>query len=111
MKKKSTENIVKYKANELPEDTKSDWLRVDAMTEKELTKNAESDPETLWADEKFWQVAKLVIPAIGNKEKITIKIDADVLNWIKLQGHGYQSRINAILRGFMVAEKEHHYHK
>jgi hypothetical protein len=30
-------------------------------------------------------------------------VDADVLEWLKAQGKGYQSRINAILRREMLA--------
>jgi uncharacterized protein (DUF4415 family) len=37
-------------------------------------------------------------------------VDADVLEWLKAQGKGYQSRMNAILRREMVetlrSEKE-----
>ena len=37
------------------------------------------------------------------KRQITARVDADVLEWLKSQGKGYQSRINAILRHEMVA--------
>jgi len=30
------------------------------------------------------------------------RVDADVLDWLKSQGRGYQSRINAILRREML---------
>ena len=39
------------------------------------------------------------------KQQITTRIDADVLDWLKGQGRGYQSRINAILRKEMLAHK------
>lgn len=35
------------------------------------------------------------------KKSLTIRLDADVLAWLKSQGSGYQTRINAILRGAM----------
>jgi len=35
------------------------------------------------------------------KKSLTIRLDADVLAWLKSQGTGYQTRINAILRGAM----------
>lgn len=35
------------------------------------------------------------------KKPLTIRLDADVLAWLKSQGRGYQTRINAILRGAM----------
>ena len=36
------------------------------------------------------------------KRQITARVDADVLEWLKSQGKGYQSRINAILRREML---------
>jgi uncharacterized protein (DUF4415 family) len=40
------------------------------------------------------------------KQQITARVDADVLTWLKSQGKGYQSRINAILRREML-EQQH----
>ncbi len=37
------------------------------------------------------------------KQQITARVDADVLEWLKGQGKGYQSRLNAILRREMLA--------
>lgn len=34
------------------------------------------------------------------KVSISLRIDADVLEWFKAQGEGYQTRINAVLRAF-----------
>lgn len=38
------------------------------------------------------------------KRQITARVDADVLAWLKSQGRGYQSRLNAILRREMLAQ-------
>jgi uncharacterized protein (DUF4415 family) len=35
------------------------------------------------------------------KRSTTVRIDADVLGWLKAQGPGYQTRINALLRKAM----------
>src|ERR1017187_4598157 len=35
------------------------------------------------------------------KKPLTIRVDADVLAWLKAQGKGYQTRINALLRSSM----------
>jgi uncharacterized protein (DUF4415 family) len=37
------------------------------------------------------------------KTAISLRVDADVLDWLKAQGPGYQTRINAILRAFKDA--------
>jgi uncharacterized protein (DUF4415 family) len=34
------------------------------------------------------------------KAAISLRVDADVLEWFKAQGPGYQTRINAVLRAF-----------
>jgi uncharacterized protein (DUF4415 family) len=38
------------------------------------------------------------------KQSTTVRIDVDVLEWLKAQGPGYQTRINALLRQAMEAE-------
>ena len=35
------------------------------------------------------------------KASVTIRLDVDVLAWLKATGEGYQTRINAYLRQFM----------
>ncbi len=37
------------------------------------------------------------------KQQITARVNADVLDWLKSQGKGYQGRLNAILRREMLA--------
>lgn len=38
---------------------------------------------------------------IPKKELFSFRIDADVLEWFRGLGEGYQSRINALLRAYM----------
>ena len=47
----------------------------------------------------FWKNAKLRMPE--KKDSVTIRLDHDVLNWFKKRGHGYQTRINAVLRTYV----------
>jgi uncharacterized protein (DUF4415 family) len=37
------------------------------------------------------------------KQSVSLRLDADVLDWFKEGGAGYQSRINAVLRAFKEA--------
>ena len=37
------------------------------------------------------------------KQQLTIRLDADVLDWLKATGRGYQTRINTVLRAFRDA--------
>ena len=45
-------------------------------------------------------VARRGLKSIPPKTSISLRLDADVLEWLKAQGPGYQTRINAILRAF-----------
>jgi uncharacterized protein (DUF4415 family) len=38
------------------------------------------------------------------KKSLTIRLDADVLAWLKAQGRGYQTRINKLLRAAMEGQ-------
>jgi hypothetical protein len=38
------------------------------------------------------------------KQQLTIRLDADVLDWLKSNGRGYQTRINRILRAAMESQ-------
>lgn len=77
---------------------RTDWARVDALTDEDIAKAVASDPDAVpigidWSD------AVLVIPA--KKKAISIRVDEDVLDFFKKEGDGYQRRINAVLRSYM----------
>jgi uncharacterized protein (DUF4415 family) len=55
------------------------------------------------ADWKGAVVGKFYRPI---KKPLTIRLDADVLAWLKSQGKGYQTRLNSLLRAAM--EKHAH---
>jgi uncharacterized protein (DUF4415 family) len=78
---------------------KTDWARVDAMTDEELEASIANDPD--WAEFKDidWSDAVLVMPP--KKKAISIRLDEDVLDFFKREGEGYQRRMNAVLRSYM----------
>ena len=55
-------------------------------------------------DQSFWENAEVRIP--GEKKAVYIRLDSDVLNWLKSQGKGYQTRINSILRAYYEAHRD-----
>lgn len=55
-------------------------------------------------DEAFFEKAQLVRPP-ADKRQITIRIDADVLDWFRGQGKGYQTHMNAVLKAYMHSQK------
>ncbi len=57
-------------------------------------------------DENFWANARVVMPKERGKTQITAKFDADMVEWFKRQGRGYQGRMNAVLRSFYEAKRD-----
>lgn len=57
------------------------------------------------ASEAFWQSAKVHMPDRA-KTPLNMRLDADVVEWFRSQGKGYQTRINAVLRSFYEAHKQ-----
>jgi uncharacterized protein (DUF4415 family) len=53
-------------------------------------------------DKTFLKKATAPWPPV--KKQLTIRLDADVLDWLKAHGRGYQTRINRILRVVMESQ-------
>lgn len=105
---KKKENIRRYTAEEIRArrargDTGIDWERINAMTDEEIERNALEENRRLGIPDDWYKDAYAVLPV--EKERITIRIDKDVLEHFRKKGKGYQTRINAVLRTFMLAEK------
>ena len=56
------------------------------------------------ATEKFWRNAIRNPWYRPRKQQVTLRIDADVLAWLRLGGKGYQSRLNSLLRNAMFEQ-------
>jgi uncharacterized protein (DUF4415 family) len=39
-----------------------------------------------------------------NKQAVSIRLDTDVLMWLKAKGRGYQTKVNRLLRERMLQE-------
>ena len=53
-------------------------------------------------DRSFFTKATVAWPPV--KKQLTIRLDADVLEWLKAEWRGYQTRINHILRAAMESQ-------
>ena len=51
--------------------------------------------------DQFWKSAVRNPFYRPTKQVTTVRVDSDVLLWLKAQGKGYQTRLNAILREAM----------
>lgn len=82
----------------------TDWARVDALTDEDIERAVAEDPDAapFWTEED-WAHARIVWPE--GKQPVTLRLDRDILAWFKRRGRGYQTRINAVLRAFVEAEK------
>ena len=40
------------------------------------------------------------------KKQVTLRLDADMLEWFKSQGGKYQTRINQVLRDYMASREQ-----
>lgn len=78
----------------------SDLKRIDAMSEEDI--DYSEIPEF---DEEFLKSVEMKFSP--GKKQIALRIDTDVLEWMKSQGKGYQSRINAILRAYYDTHNKH----
>ena len=48
-------------------------------------------------------IARRGLKPLSRKTSISLRLDAEVLEWFKAQGPGYQTRINALLKAFKDA--------
>jgi uncharacterized protein (DUF4415 family) len=51
-----------------------------------------------------WKDAKCCVFYKPVKQQLTLRLDADVVDWFKRQGAGYQTEINAVLRKHVVGK-------
>lgn len=95
--------MVSYRLEDLPPLTEADIARLQALADRPDTEIDLSDiPE--WTAEDFKNAVrgKFYRPV---KAQVTTKLDADVIDWLKAGGKGYQTRMNAILRRAMLKDR------
>jgi uncharacterized protein (DUF4415 family) len=88
-------------------DSKTDWQRVNALTEDEIEAAARADADAQPLDDAFWADAHIVMPQRIPKKHQGMRLDAEVIDWFKAQGPGWQTRMNAVLRSYVEARKKH----
>jgi uncharacterized protein (DUF4415 family) len=81
--------------------SKTDWPRVRALKDRNIMTSAEH-PE---AEVKHIVrgIVRQGLKPLSPKASISLRVDADVLEWFKSKGPGYQTRINAVLKAFKDA--------
>ena len=52
-----------------------------------------------------WHRIEREVPVRPRKVRVTMTYDEDLAKWFRAMGHGYQARMNAVLRAYMLAVK------
>ena len=86
------------KENNTKKKSGTDWNRLGRMKDEDIDV---TDIPPL--DDAFFKNATLRMPK--TKNAVSLRLDADVIDWFKHQGKGYQTRINAVLRLYMQARR------
>jgi uncharacterized protein (DUF4415 family) len=102
--------IVSYTTEEIAAkrargEDKTDWAAVQAKTEAQLAADIASDSAWKGVPEDWVKHAhaatRLMRRPGENKLQVRMRFDADVLEYFRKQGRGWQGRMNAVLRSFM----------
>jgi len=99
-------SMVRYKQGEVPPLTAAEQAELKALAKRSDSEIDCSDIPEL--DDDFLQRSVLWKDVVRGdlykprKVTVTAKIDADIVEWLKRQGRGYQTRMNAILRRTML---------
>jgi uncharacterized protein (DUF4415 family) len=81
----------------VPSHGRANLARLRRVTDAEIARTAPEELRDLPAD--FWNEAVPVLPTA--KVPISLRVDADVLEFFRESGPRYQSRMNAVLRSYM----------
>ena len=85
-------------ASNMNKPSETDWKRIDEMTDEEIDTR---DIPVL--DDAFFAKARLRMPM---QVSVTMRVDADLLEWFKAQGEEYESLINDALRSYVENHKD-----
>jgi uncharacterized protein (DUF4415 family) len=83
---------------------RTDRRKLEKRTDSVIRRAIKTDPDAAPELGASWfRSAKLVVPE--PKEAVSIRLDRDVMEWFRRQGRGYQTRINAVLRTYVEAQR------
>jgi uncharacterized protein (DUF4415 family) len=96
--------IVRRTSDELKEmrrrgESRTDWKRIRKMRDKDIVLDED-------APEITEEMLRKAVVVRRRKGSLTLRVDQDVLDWLRAQGRGYQTRINALLRAYMEEAKK-----
>jgi uncharacterized protein (DUF4415 family) len=101
------ESMKRYTAEELKAmrrrgEDRTDWAKVDAMTEADLERAIAEDEDERDL-EPDWTRAELVMPR--PRRSVHLRLDPEVVDFFKAGGKGHITRMQAVLRAYVDAQK------
>jgi len=79
---------------------RTDWAKVDAMTEADLERAIAPDEDERDLD---WTRAELVMPR--PRQSVHLRLEPEVVDFFKAGGKGHITRMQAVLRAYVDAQK------
>lgn len=99
------DNIKRFSSEELRRksdrgESRTDMARVRAMSDADVERAIANDPDEVadWSSR-----VEAVMPR--RKVPVSIRLDADLVDELRAMGGGWQTRVNAILRTYLDAER------
>ena len=77
--------------------------QIRALREQGQDQTSPDAPEAQSLGPEFWSSARVVIP--GGKTSVHLRLDNDVVDWFKANGKGHLTRMNAVLKAYVEAQK------
>ena len=74
-----------------------------ALRERGEDRTSPDAPEAESLGTEFWRSARVVMPA--GKTSVHLRLDSDVVDWFRARGKGHLTRMNAVLRAYVEAQK------
>ena len=88
--------------------SETDWKRIDAMTNKEITKAALSDPDNPpLTSKELSGIHRRSHQKTPVTDRITIRLNHEIADYFKSYGKDWQTRINEVLQKHI----DSHHHK
>ena len=82
--------------------SETDWDRLERMSDEDIDTSDIPEP----TPEQFARaVAREGLQSRPPKQQVSLRIDADVIQWFKEGGKGYQRRINVLVRAYAGAHQ------
>ena len=81
----------------------SNWAAADAKTQEQVEADADSDD---LENGDVWDWENGFVGLTPPKAVLNMRVDQDVLDFFKSEGRGYQTRMNAVLRSYMLAKQK-----